>query len=54
MSRIALEEENATDEDPTKRCPTIQAFSAEHPYLSIHVGTGSAALGIFTGYYAKA
>lgn len=33
---------------------TIQAFSASHEFVTIHVGSGGAALGIFTGFFTKA
>ena len=33
---------------------TIQEFSGAHGYISIHVGTGGEALGIFTGLYSYA
>ena len=32
--------------------PTISAFSASHEFITIHVGSGSEALGIFTGYFS--
>jgi hypothetical protein len=33
-----------------EKMTTIAQFRADHPYISIHVGTGKAGLGIFTGF----